>query len=230
MLDHDKIKAIVVRIDSPGGAVGASEEIFRAIKRADTKKPVVCSLGNLAASGGLYSAVGCRKIVTNRGTITGSIGVIMMSPNVAQVMDRLGVGMTVIKSGQFKDSGSPFRAQTEEDKTLLQSLVNASYDQFLTAVAENRSLDKEAVRAFADGRVILGEQAVEWGLADSFGGPEEAAVIALELSGDTSKEDPEIVGIPAAEGLKAIFSQMQLQYETLSTIWTRPTLLYRLPW
>ncbi|MCL4141190.1 UNVERIFIED_CONTAM: hypothetical protein GTU68_004896 [Idotea baltica] len=122
-VDNDKIKALVVRIDSPGGAVGASEEMYRAVKNAAEKKPVVCALGNTAASGGLYTAVGCQKIVSNRGTITGSIGVILMTPNIANVVDKVGFKMNVIKSGKFKDSGSPFREMTEDDRGLLQRLI-----------------------------------------------------------------------------------------------------------
>lgn len=229
MVDHEKIKAVVVRIDSPGGAVGASEEIYRAIKQADTKKPVVCSLGNLAASGGLYSAVACRKILTNKGTLSGSIGVIMMSPNFSQLFDKFGLEMTVVKSGKFKDAGSPFRPQTEEDRQLLESLVDLSYDQFLSAVATGRSLDKEEVRKYADGRIILGEQAVEWGLADSFGGVEDAAALALELSGDTSGEEPEIVHAPGKDGFQALLSDFSERSRMFIYSWSKPRLLYRIP-
>lgn len=230
MVENDKIKAIVARIDSPGGSVGASEEILRAIKRADAQKPVVCSLGNLAASGGLYSAVGCRKIFTNKGTLTGSIGVIFMTPNVSQVIERLGFKMRVIKSGQFKDAGSPFRPSTAEDEALLQALVDSSYEQFLDAIVENRSLDEASVRSFADGRVILGEQAVALGLVDEVGGVEDAAMLALELSGDTSGEEPELVRIPQPKGIRALFQDARGQYVAIKQFWTEPSLLYRLAW
>ena len=114
-VEDKNIKAIVVHIDSPGGSVGAAEEMYRAIKAADKKKPVVCALGSVAASGGLYASMGCRKIVTNKGTIGGSIGVILMMPQVSSIMDKVGVGVSVVKSGKFKDTGSPLRPQTAED-------------------------------------------------------------------------------------------------------------------
>ena len=120
---------MVVRIDTPGGAVGASEEIYRIIK--NSTKPTVCSLGNVAASGGVYAAVACDKIFANKGTITGSIGVVMMMPNVSEIAGENGFKMNVIKSGALKDVGSPFRAFTETDKNFLQSVVDQSYEQFV---------------------------------------------------------------------------------------------------
>lgn len=226
-LDNEKVKAVVVRIDSPGGTVGASEEIHRAIVAANAKKPVICSLGNLAASGGLYSAVGCRKVITNKGTLTGSIGVIFMTPNVASLVEKVGVSMQVIKSGKFKDAGSPFRASNPEERELLQSLVDASYEQFLDVIARGRNLDKEKVRQFADGRIVLGEQAVAWGLADAIGGLEDAAGVALSESGYAGTESPEIVYLPEAEGLRAVFKDVKGRAQGWVSLWSRPTLLYR---
>jgi len=204
---NEKIRAIVVRIESPGGSVGASEEIYRAIKLVDAVKPVVCSLGNIAASGGLYSAVGCRKIVTNEGTLTGSIGVILMMPNFSSVIDKIGFSMNVIKSGKFKDSGSPFRSFDPEDQVLLQSLVDQSYEQFLRVISESRQLPVDEVRKFADGRIILGEQAVAWGLADEIGGVQRAAKLALELSGEEEAE-PEIIKPAKRSGIFAIIDEL----------------------
>lgn len=188
-VEHDKVKAIVVKIDSPGGGVGASEEIYNTIKWADAKKPVVCSLSGIAASGGLYSALGCRKIITNRGTLTGSIGVIMMAPSFPDVLTRFGVKMNVVKSGRYKDTGSPFRDMTDEDRAMLDGLISQSYEQFVDAVATSRKLAKEDVRKFADGRVITGEEAVRIGLADDTGGVEKAARIALQAAGDSAEPD-----------------------------------------
>ncbi len=188
-LDAENIRAIVVRIDSPGGTVGASEELYRLIKSAQAKKPIVCSLGNFAASGGLYVSMGCNKIVTLSGTITGSIGVLFIMPNVGELMRRFGVEMTVIKSGPYKDSGLPFRSLEADEQQVLQALVNQTYEQFITVVSEARKIPIDRVRAFADGRVILGESAVKLGLADEIGGLERAAKLALEQTGDMSEPD-----------------------------------------
>ncbi|MCC6220083.1 MAG: signal peptide peptidase SppA [Deltaproteobacteria bacterium] len=202
----EKIKAIVVRIDSPGGAVGASEEIYRAILKAREKKPVVCSLGNIAASGGLYAAVGCEKIITNESTLSGSIGVVLMIPNFSDVMKDLGIGMTVIKSGKYKDSGSPFRAVSPDDAKVLQSTVDEAYEQFVAVVAKARNLSVKEVEKFADGRIILGQTAVELKLADSIGSLNDAAKIALELSG--GEGEPEIIMPEAKKGLRALLDDL----------------------
>jgi protease IV len=207
VIDEKKIKAVVVRIDSPGGSVGAAEEAYRAIKESDQKKPVVCSLGNIAASGGLYAAVGCRKILANAGTLTGSIGVILMMPNLEAVASYIGVQMNVIKSGKFKDTGSPFRKLDSDDRLLLQSLVDKSYQRFVQTVADGRHLEVEKVKTFADGRIILGEEAVEKGLVDQIGGLEQAAKAALELAGDSA--EPEIITLKKATGLRSLLSEWQ---------------------
>ena len=200
--DDKKIKAVVIRIDSPGGSVGASEEMYRAIKETNEKKPVVCSLGNIAASGGLYASLGCRKVVTNEGTLTGSIGVILMIPNVSTLLNRFGLDMTIVKSGKFKDAGSPFHPLGEEERGLLQALVNQTYEQFVRAVAGARGLSVEAVKKFADGRVVLGEDAVKIGLADEIGGLSRAAKLALVAA--NINDEPEIV-VPKPGGLPAWF-------------------------
>lgn len=225
-LDNKQIKAIVVRIDSPGGSVGASQEIFEAISLAIAKKPVVCSLGNIAASGGLYAAVACQKIVTNRGTLTGSIGVVMMLPNFRSVMDRLGVGMNVIKSGKFKDAGSPFRDMGPEERTLLQELIDKAYLQFVGAIAEKRNLNVEDVKRYADGRIILGEDAVKLQLADEMGGLPRAAKIALELSGDQA--EPEIIMPKKKTGILAALNEFEDSsfVHLLRSVDSSPQLLY----
>ena len=204
-VDSKSIKAVLVRIDSPGGAVGASEEIYRLIRDANEKKPVVCSMGNLAASGGLFASLGCKKVIANESTLTGSIGVIIMSPNFHSVMEKFGVSMTVVKSGKYKDTGSPFREFSEEDRAFMQSVIDSSYQQFVRTVAESRGLSIDAVKKFADGRIILGSQAKELGLVDEIGGIERAAKVALELAGDQSP-DFEIVRVKKAQGLMAYFS------------------------
>ena len=205
MHEDKDIKALVVRIDSPGGAVGASEEIFRII--SESTKPVVCSLGNVAASGGLYAALGCDKIVSNNGTITGSIGVILFMPNVSQIVDKVGFKMNIVKSGKFKDTGSPFRDLVSEDQGLLQDLVGQSYEQFVQVVAKSRGLEIEKVKSFADGRIILGQHAVELGLVDEIGGLERAGKIALNLANITTGE-PEFVYSSKQRAILELFQQL----------------------
>ena len=206
MQENKDIKALVVRIDSPGGAVGASEEIYRIIK--ESKKPVVCSLGNIAASGGVYAAMGCKKVVSNMGTITGSIGVILFMPNVSQIVEKVGFKMNVVKSGKFKDTGSPFRDLASEDQEFLQGMVSKSYEQFLSVVSESRGLDKEKVRSFADGRIILGEEAKELGLVDEIGGLENAGRLALNLANITSGE-PDFVYTSKPRAIMELFQQLE---------------------
>jgi protease-4 len=213
-LANDRIKAIVVRIDTPGGSAGASEEIQALIKRADSKKPVVCSMGSIAASGGIYSAMGCRKIVANAATITGSIGVIMMSPNVAGIMEKLGVKMLTVKSGALKDAGSPFREPTEQDLQYLQAEITRSYEQFVNVIAAARKLPAEEVKKFADGRIILGEEAKRLGLIDEIGTIYTAAGIALKEAGDDG--EPELV----RKGPSSVWGMLQdlPDSETLSSL------------
>jgi protease IV len=196
---NEKIKAIVVRIESPGGSVGASEEIYREIKSISARKPVACSMGNVAASGGLYVALGCKRIWANNGTLTGSIGVILMMPNFHSVMKTFGLSMTVVKSGPFKDSGSPFREFTPADENLVQGLVDSAYNQFVDIVVESRHLSADEVKKFADGRILLGSQAVQVGLIDAIGGISDAAQAVLNESGVSG--EPELVRIKKRSGL-----------------------------
>lgn len=227
-VDNEKIKAVVVRIDSPGGAVGASEEIFRYIKNASALKPVVCTMGSIAASGGLLASLGCQKVFVNPGTLTGSIGVILAVPNFSKVMDRFDVKMNVIKSGALKDAGSPFREMTPEDRSYLQSVIDATYDQFLNLVAESRGIEPEKVRTFADGRVMSGAQAITLGLADEIGGIEEASAAALELAGISGK--PEIILPEEKSGIRAFLEGLSSIVSSISGNGAvhGPMLLYRL--
>jgi protease IV len=172
-------KAIVLRIDSPGGAVAPSEDVYSAVKRLKTEKPIVVSMGSLAASGGLYSAVGASKIFCQPGTQTGSIGVIMQIPNFTNVADKVGVTMVTVKSGVLKD----------EERKFLQDTAAKVHNLFIKAVAEGRKLPEEKVRAFADGRVIIGEEAKQLGLVDDFGDVYDAARAALSLAGVTLGPD-----------------------------------------
>lgn len=180
--EDDSVKAVVVRIDSPGGAVGPSQEIHREIERLDGKKPVVASLGAVAASGGYYAAVGARRIVASPGTVTGSIGVISHVPDVSALAQKVGVTLNVVESGPAKDVGNPFRPMTEEDREVFQALVDGAYGQFVRAVAEGRQLPEEQVRQIADGRVLTGEQARDAGLVDELGNFRDAVKAAAELA------------------------------------------------
>jgi protease IV len=192
--ENDDIKAIVVRVDSPGGAVAPSQEMHDAIVKATQAKPVVISMGNLAASGGFYLSVGASKILAEPGTLTGSIGVISEMPEVDAVMKRWDIQMNVYRSGKLKDMGSPFRPPTDDDRKLFQSVIDDTYDQFLNAVAEGRHLKVEEVRPIADGRVLTGRQAKAKALVDELGGFEDATLAALELA--KLKGEPTLVYPP----------------------------------
>jgi protease-4 len=182
-LDDSDMKAVVVRIDSPGGAVAPSQEIYDELRKLAEKKTVVCSMGNLAASGGFYVAMGCPHILAEPGTLTGSIGVISMFPNVKGLVERFNVKMETVKSGKLKDAGSPFRDMTPEDRAYWQRLVDQVYAQFLQAVVEARELPEEQVRRIADGRVLTGQQAQELGLIDELGNFNDAVDAAKEQAG-----------------------------------------------
>jgi protease-4 len=179
------IKAVLLRINSPGGTVPASQEIYDEISklRAD-KKPVVVSMGDLAASGGYYISSAADLIVAEPGTLTGSIGVILSSMNLKGLGDKLGISPEVIKSGKFKDLASPYRPMTPEDKEILQALIMDAYDQFVTAVAKGRKMDLEVVKKLADGRVYSGRQALKLHLVDKMGGYDEAVETIQALAKD----------------------------------------------
>lgn len=181
------VKAIVLRIDSPGGAVVPSQEIYEEIKNAAVKKKVIASMGSMAASGGYYIASPASRIVANPGTITGSIGVILEIPNVEGLMNKIGVTSQVIKSGKHKDIGSAFRGIKEEEKEILQGVMDNVHAQFIEAVSVGRKMDIENVRKISDGRIFTGEQALEQGLVDELGTLEDAILLAAEMVGIKGK-------------------------------------------
>jgi protease IV len=183
--DKPSIKAVVLRIDSPGGGVVPSQEIHREVLKArkDGRLKVVASMGNLAASGGYYIAVATDKIVANPGTLTGSIGVIMELANVQGLLEKVGVQSVIIKSGRYKDLASPLRAMSEEDRALLQRLLDDVHDQFIQAVAAGRALNVEDVRPLADGRIFTGRQARTAKLVDELGDLQDAIKLAARLVG-----------------------------------------------
>jgi len=183
--DNPSVKAIVLRIDSPGGAVVPSQEIFAEVRktRAEGKIKVVTSMGNVAASGGYYIAAATDRIVANPGTLTGSIGVIMELANVKGLLEKFGVQSVVIKSGRHKDMASPFRAMTPEDRALLQTVLDDVHAQFIDAVATGRSLQLEQVKTLADGRIFTGKQAQTVNLVDELGDLHDAIQLAARLVG-----------------------------------------------
>ena len=179
--DAPAIKAIVVRINSSGGSVVASDEIYHAL--LDFEKPVVIWMGEMAASGGYYIACGGDYVFAHPDTLTGSIGVISQFLNAEELMDKVGVNAVVITSGPRKDVGSPFREMTEEEQALWAGIIDQVYDRFVAVVAQARDLPLEDVRELADGRVYTGQQALELGLVDELGRPDAAIAKAAELGG-----------------------------------------------
>ncbi len=187
----NSIKALVLRVNSPGGGVVPSQEIYDEVKRAVAQKKVVVSMGSLAASGGYYISAPANKIIANPGTITGSIGVIMEVPNVKELMDKIGVKTEVIKSGKHKDIASPFRGIGQEERAILQGVMDDVHAQFITAVSEGRKMPVDRVREIADGRVFSGRQAIKAGLVDELGDLDYAIKAAAKMAG--IKGEPEII-------------------------------------
>lgn len=181
--ENDSIRAILLRINSPGGTVGPAQEIYREIQKTVPTKKVVASMGTVAASGGYYIAAAADGIMANPGTITGSIGVIMSYTNYKELFEKIGLSSVVIKSGEFKDIGSPIREMTETEEGILQSFVDSTRKQFVEAVATGRDMPVDKVSALADGRIYTGEQAMGNGLVDRLGNLEDAIEWTGELAG-----------------------------------------------
>jgi protease-4 len=207
----DSVKAIVIRINSPGGGVGPSQEIYEEVKKLQGKKIVVASMGALAASGGYYIACAAQKIYANPGTITGSIGVIMSFVSVKDLIGKLGVKGMVVKSGSFKDIGSPVRDMKPEEQKLLKEVVDNVHLQFVDAVAEGRKMDKKKVMKIADGRIFSGEQAKGLGLVDALGNLEDAVAEAGKMA--KIEGEPRVVSPP-----KKKISIMELLKEEAKSI------------
>lgn len=180
-VEERKFPALLLRIDSPGGTVGDSQEIYAALKKLKEKIKIVSSFGNISASGGVYIAMGSEYIIANPGTITGSIGVILRGNNLERLLDKIGISFKVVKSGIYKDILSFDREMTEDERQILQNLIDSSYHQFVQTVSEARKLSVETVKQFADGRVFTGEQALSLGLVDSLGTEEDARIYTCKL-------------------------------------------------
>ena len=181
--DHELVKAIIIRINSPGGGVAPSQEIYREIQKTKKIKTVIVSMGTVAASGGYYIASAANAIVASPGTITGSIGVIMGFTNLEKLFQKIGLSTSVVKSGNLKDMGSPTRPMTSEEKEFLQKFVTEIHEQFINDISKGRNIDIEKIRSIADGRILTGEQAKKLNLIDRVGNYEDAVQWAGRLGG-----------------------------------------------
>jgi protease-4 len=192
-LERDaSVHAVVLRLDSPGGGVAASQEMYEAVRKLrDGGKPVVASMAGVAASGAFYVACAADSIVCNPGTLTGSIGVIMSFPNTEELFRKVGLKLEVVKTGKFKDVGSIWRPMTDDERKLLQDVLSNVYDQFIDAIVEGRSLNREDILPYADGRIFTGDQALDYGFVDRLGDLDDAINMAAKLGGIRGK--PSIV-------------------------------------
>ena len=190
-LKQEGIKAVVLRVDSPGGIVAPSQEIFEEVRKFAAKKKIIVSMGSLAASGGYYISAPATMIYANPGTITASIGVILKLSNIEALMDKIGIKSYTLKTGKYKDSGSPLREFSPEDRAMLQSVIDNTHEQFIRAVAEGRKLPIEEVRKIADGRILSGEQAKGLKLVDRLGTLQDAIEEAGKQAG--IKGEPEVI-------------------------------------
>lgn len=228
--DDPTIRAVVLRIDSPGGDAVASDEIYHAIRQLD--KPVVVSMGSLAASGGYYVAVAADYIYAVPTTLTASIGVISEFIVAEELLDELGVQVVVIEAGEVKDFGGFYRQMTEEERAYWQGIINEAHDRFVQVVAEGRGLDEEDVRAIADGRVVTGRQAVELGLVDAVGYFDDAVAKAAELAGISG--EPRVVELTPQWGLLNLLYGYEARSQAVPSIadvlrdLEKPALEYRL--
>ncbi|TBV80665.1 MAG: signal peptide peptidase SppA [Desulfobulbaceae bacterium] len=193
---QERIKAIVLRIDSPGGAVGATQELYAEVRRTNAVKPVVASMASVAASGGLYVALGAERIIANPGTITGSIGVVIRLANIEELLARIGYRSETLKSGELKDSVAIDRSMRPEERAMLQEMITLVHDQFITAIVNARNLPLETVQEFADGRIFTGSQALELQLIDGLGNLNDAALVAAELAGWDEGRVPTLIYPP----------------------------------
>jgi protease-4 len=185
--NDDRVRAVVLRVESPGGGVVAAQEIYERIRKLRATKTVVASLGSIAASGGYYIACAAERIVANPGTVTGSIGVILQFPQFEQLFRKVGIGTTTVKSGAYKDMGSPFRGVTPAEREFLQGVTDDIYSQFVSVVLTSRNLPPEKTAEIAEGKIFTGKQAQAMGLVDDLGGETDAVEIAARIAGMEGK-------------------------------------------
>lgn len=210
--DDRRIKAIILRIDSPGGGVGASQEIYTEVQRTNRTKKVIVSLGGTAASGGYYIASAGDKIVASPGTLTGSIGVIMEFIQIQELFKKIGVNLEILKSGEFKDIGSPYRELNEKDRVLLIDLISDIQEQFIDSVAKGRNMPVEKVREIADGRVLTGAMAKNLGLVDQLGNFQDAVDLAKKTVGIKGEVD---LVLPKKKGIRILDLILQNMTEAI---------------
>jgi protease-4 len=203
--EYDSLKALVVRINSPGGAVAPTQEIFHRLLKLREKMPVICSLGDIAASGGYYIASACHTVFTNAGTLTGSIGVIMQFMNLGDLYSWAKMKPLTIKAGKYKDVGSPFREMSSEEKAYLQDLIDSIHVQFRSDIMKGRKIPQNSVDTYADGRIFSGEQAVRYGFADKLGGKSDAVAHAAAEAKIKGKPIT-LEWPPEKEGFSSLFS------------------------
>ncbi|MFA6989548.1 MAG: signal peptide peptidase SppA [Candidatus Gastranaerophilaceae bacterium] len=208
-VQEKEIKALILRINSPGGTVGASQELFDKIKKLkDHGVKVVVSMGDVAASGGLYIAVAADKIVANPGTVTGSIGVIIKAGILKELYKKIGLEHDIVKSGKFKDILSDLKHMSKEDQEILQEMVDDTYYQFITAISTERKINIEDVKKFADGRVFTGNQAKQLGIVDETGSLKDAENLAKKLAG--IEGEPDIIEIEPQKSFFQKISKLSL--------------------
>ena len=208
--ERKDIKGVVLRIDSPGGVVAPSQEMYTAIRNLSKSKKVVCSMGSLAASGGYYVASACDKIVASPGTLTGSIGVIMEFVNLKELFGWAKIDPYVMKAGKMKDIGSPTRAMTKDEQEYLQTLLNEIHDQFKKDIIASRNMDPKVLEEYADGRVFTGSQALKLGFVDVLGGEATAIELVAKLAGLTEK--PKVVRKVKSSKFAAVFDMDEKSY------------------
>ena len=216
--EDSSVGGVVLRINSGGGGVAPSQEIYQAVNnlRKKRNKKVVASMGSVAASGGFYIACAADKIVANPGSLTGSIGAIMTLSNAEELLRKLGMKVLMIKSGEHKGIGSPFGSLSPEERNILQGILDDVHRQFIEAVAHGRNMDVEAIRKLADGRIFTGNQAKELGLIDEMGGEQEAISLAAKLAGISGK--PEVIRLRRPKG----WLSWLLRNQTLENFLPRP--------
>lgn len=221
--EDDSVKVIVLRVNSPGGVVAPTQEIYDELRKTrDGGKTIIATMGSVAASGGYYIACAADSIFANPGTLTGSIGVIFEVPNAEGLFDKIGIDWQVIKSGDHKDVGSPARQLTSEERGFMQAIVDDTYNQFVDVVTGNRPLTKDEVLEVADGQVFTGNQAISLGLVDRLGTYQDAIALAGRLAGITGK--PELL----KPKKKTIFDLLVENVETVFQGRTSVLLEYRL--
>ncbi|MCG8532467.1 MAG: signal peptide peptidase SppA [Desulfovibrionales bacterium] len=215
--NDDSVKGVVVRINSPGGGVAASQEMYYAIKRLAKEKPVVISMGTVAASGGYYIAAAGHTIVANPATLTGSIGVKMELPNFQGLMEKVGVSYLSLTSGKLKNAGSPFQQMTEEQRAYFQAIITDMYTQFIDVIVEGRHMKREAILPYADGRAMTGQQALKAGFVDMLGDRETAFVELAKLC-NVDEQLPVTEGPKKEESFLRDILKSALDLEPVNTV------------